>query len=106
MTIKLGDTPTRLHVSDMPRALDHSMAAKRGRPGKGERDLFVTRPAAVVGRAVRESAAREGYDSLSEYISAVLAEREGLSEHAPKPHPAVEQGQLSIPGGGALQRTA
>lgn len=86
---------------------DQRMAAKRGRPGKGERDLLVTRPADVVGRAVRETAEREGYESLSDYISAVLAERVGLKEYAPKPRPTPDQGELPIEKGGArLARTA
>ncbi|WP_250444001.1 hypothetical protein [Actinotalea sp. C106] len=97
----MSDTPRRFPISDTSWVLGRAMATRRGRPGKGERDLFVTRPAAVVGRAVRESAEREGYESLSEYIAAVLAEKEGLSEFAPTPHPAAEQGELPIKKGGA-----
>jgi uncharacterized MAPEG superfamily protein len=61
------------------------MAAKKGRPSKGDRDVLVTRPAAVLGQAVRASAEREGFESLSAYIAAVLAAHEGMTQYAPQP---------------------
>jgi len=56
-----------------------------GRPSKGARDHLVTRPPAALGRAVRESAEREGYESISDYLAAVLATHEGLPQLAPTP---------------------
>ena len=91
-----GDTPSFVPVSDIRFRLDSGMASKRGRPSKGERDLFVTRPSAQLGRAVRASAEREGYAFLSDYIAAVLAEREGLPEYAPRPIHGIHQEVLEI----------
>jgi len=62
------------------------MKTKQGRPHKGTRELMVTRPAAPLGAAVRASAEREGYDSISEYVAAVLAQHEKLPQYAPRPH--------------------
>ena len=86
-TSSLADTPRPFRVSDMRLRHDHVMTAKRGRPSKGDRDLLVTRPAAVLGKAVRASAEREGFESLSAYIAAVLAEHEGMAQYAPRPLP-------------------
>lgn len=72
------------------------MASTKGRPHKGERDLLVTRPARPLGAAVRLSAEREGFSSISEYIAAVLAEREGMPDLAPKPHTPSLQEVLEI----------
>lgn len=82
-----ADTPHPFRVSDTWLRHDHVMTAKRGRPSKGDRDLLVTRPAAVLGQAVRASAEREGFESLSAYIAAVLAEHEGMAQYAPRPLP-------------------
>lgn len=68
-----------------------------GRPHKGARDVLVTRPALALGEAVRARAEREGYDSISEYIAAVLAEHEGMPDLAPRPHPAPAQEAFQIP---------
>lgn len=67
-----------------------------GRPSKGDRDLLVTRPARAVGDAVRESAEREGYYSISEYVAAVLAAHEGMPELAPHPVHNANQEVLDI----------
>jgi hypothetical protein len=53
-----------------------------GRPGKGDRDLLVTRPARAVGDVVRARADEAGL-SISEYVAAVLADTHGLPELAP-----------------------
>ena len=63
-----------------------------GRPSKGDRDQFMTRPARPVGDRVRQEAARLGYDSYSDFIAAVLAEKVGLAELAPAPvHPPMDE---------------
>ena len=68
-----------------------------GRPSKGARDVLVTRPALALGEVVRARAEREGYDSISEYIAAVLAVHEGMPELAPRPHLDRNQEVLDIP---------
>lgn len=51
--------------------------------------MLYSRPHRKVRAAVEASAARAGYEAVSDYVAAVLAEHEGLSELAPAPakHP-------------------
>ena len=56
-----------------------------GRPSKGDRVVTYTRPHRLVREACEASAIAQGYESLSDYIAAVLAEREGLTDLAPQP---------------------
>jgi len=81
------DTPHGVPVSGTLQRLGNAMARtpSGGRPSKGDRDHLVTRPPAALGRAVRESAEREGYESISDYLAAVLAAHEGLPQLAPAP---------------------
>ena len=67
-----------------------------GRPSKGARDHLVSRPALPVGTAVRKSAEERGYDSVSDYIAAVLAEHEGLPDLAPPAVHARQEEALDI----------
>ncbi|MFY0408949.1 hypothetical protein [Solicola sp. PLA-1-18] len=53
-----------------------------GRPSKGERDAFFTRPARPVGDAVRAQADAMGLN-LGDYIAKVLAEHHDLGHLAP-----------------------
>ena len=60
-------------------------AGNGGRPSKGDRQVCYSRPQRQVREACIERMRAEGYDSLSDYISAVLAREVGLPELAPKP---------------------
>lgn len=62
----------------------HAMA-KRGRPHKGDRVETMCRPQRAVRESCEASAREQGYESLGDYISAVLAEHEGLPHLAPQP---------------------
>ena len=56
----------------------------RGRPSKGDRDAFMTKPARPVGDAIRHNA--EELDmTYGDYIAAILARELGMPEHAPMP---------------------
>jgi hypothetical protein len=44
---------------------------KRGRPSKGDRDAFLVRPPAELGRLIRENAA--DWSDLNEYLTWLLA---------------------------------
>lgn len=68
-----------------------------GRPTKGDRDHLVSRPARPIGEAVRRSAEAYGYDSVSDYIAAVLAQHEGLAHLAPPAVHARQEDALDIP---------
>ena len=67
-----------------------------GRPSKGQRDHLVSRPALPIGTAVRKSAEEQGYDSVSDYIAAVLAQHEGLAHLAPPAVHARQEEALDI----------
>lgn len=56
-----------------------------GRPSKGDRQVCYSRPQRAVRDECISRMRAEGYDSLSDYISAVLAREVGLPELAPKP---------------------
>ena len=56
----------------------------RGRPSKGDRDAFMTKPARPVGDAIRHNA--EELDmTYGDYIAAILARELGMPEYAPLP---------------------
>lgn len=59
--------------------------SRTGRPSKGDRVVAYSRPHKQVREACEENARALGYDSLSDYISAVLAIHEGYPELAPRP---------------------
>lgn len=68
-----------------------------GRPSKGARDHLVSRPPEAVGARVRQRAREQGYEYVSDYIAAVLAEHEGMPELAPQPRKPRTQEALEIP---------
>ena len=68
--------------------------AKPGRPHKGDRVVTMCRPQRAVRESCEASAREQGYDSLSDYISAVLAQHEGLAHLAP--HPANKENPLPL----------
>lgn len=55
-----------------------------GRPSKGERDAFMTKPAAPLGAVIRQRA-EEARMTYGEYIAAILARELGMPEYAPQP---------------------
>lgn len=59
--------------------------SRTGRPSKGDRVVAYSRPHKVVREACEVNARSQGYDSLSDYIAAVLAIHEGYPELAPRP---------------------
>lgn len=67
----------------------------RGRPSKGDRDAFVTRPARPVGDEIRQRADAAGMH-YGEYIAAVLAREVGMPELAPVPSVSADQEALPI----------
>jgi len=54
-----------------------------GRPSKGDRDAFLTKPAIPVGEVVRSNAEALGM-SYGDYISAIVANHLGLPQYAPQ----------------------
>ncbi len=65
-----------------------------GRPSKGERDAFLTKPALPVGELIRANSENLGM-SYGDYISAIVANHLGLPEYAP--HPSMsEQEELPL----------
>jgi hypothetical protein len=66
-----------------------------GRPHKGDRDAFLTKPARPLGIAIREHADSAGM-SYGDYIAAILARELGMPEYAPVP-PGPRQEELPIP---------
>ncbi|MEB0000127.1 hypothetical protein QN355_18495 [Cryobacterium sp. 10S3] len=62
-----------------------------GRPSKGDRDAFMTKPARPVGDAIRRNAEQLGLN-YGEYIAGILARELGMPEYAPvATHPADEE---------------
>jgi len=59
--------------------------SRAGRPSKGDRQVCYSRPQRAVRDACIERMRAEGFTTLSDYISAVLAHEVGLPELAPKP---------------------
>ena len=84
-------TPGPRHAEGHPRNSyvgrlgDVMRTSHGGRKSKGERVLLGSRVPTAFGDAVRENAEREGYDSVSDYIAAVLAHHQGMPEFAPVP---------------------
>ncbi|MDO5633429.1 MAG: hypothetical protein Q4G34_00955 [Micrococcus sp.] len=71
---------------------------RKGRPSKGDRDLFVSRPHIEVGKVIRARAERDGY-SLSEYIATVLANHVDRPDLAPdQPRPPRKDEELPLTG--------
>jgi hypothetical protein len=58
--------------------------------------VLYSRPQRLVREAVIASAARNGYDSVSDYVAAVLALHEGLEEFAPVAAKHPEQRELPL----------
>ena len=57
-----------------------------GRPSKGDRDAFMTKPARPIGDAIRERAHAAGM-SYGDYIADILARELGMPQYAPTiPH--------------------
>lgn len=73
-----------------------SPMARTGRPTKGDRVVLYSRPARPVREAVEKSAAEHGYDSVSDYVAAVLAHHEGLDALAPAPTRNPDQEELPL----------
>ena len=69
----------------------HMARINRGRPSKGDRDAFMTKPARPVGDAIRHNAEELGM-TYGDYIAAILARELGMPEHAPMlPRPINEE---------------
>jgi len=72
------------------------MSGRIGRPSKGDRVVLYSRPHRQVRAAVEASAARAGYDAVSDYVAAVLAQHEGLADLAPAPTRHPDQKELPL----------
>jgi hypothetical protein len=72
--------------------------SKIGRPSKGDRVVTYARPHRLVRESCEASALAQGYDSLSDYIAAVLAHHQGLPELAPLPRPRGGEDELPMTG--------
>ena len=83
--------------SAKPILLDRPMSRTPGpgRPSKGERDSFFTRPATPVGKVIRANADSLGMP-YGEYISACLAQFLGMTEYAPNPPAPLDQQELPL----------
>lgn len=70
-------------------AMAHNNTTRKpGRPYKGPRDSgFMVRPHILVGQAIRDNWEVAGYDSMGDYIAAIVAHHEGLPQYAPQPRP-------------------
>lgn len=66
-----------------------------GRPSKGDRDAFLTKPARPLGELIREQADAAGM-AYGDYIAAILAKELGMPELAPTP-PKPQRLELSLP---------
>lgn len=73
------------------------MGAQTGRPAKGDRVVTYTRLQRQVREAAEAAAVREGYEGLSDYISAVVAEHLELPAMAPQPR-HTKEGELPLTG--------
>jgi len=90
------DTPRRvLSFSKCP-CQGGGMSGRVGRPSKGDRVVLYSRPHREVRAAVEASAARAGYDAVSDYVAAVLAQHEGLDALAPAPNKHPNQKELPL----------
>lgn len=68
--------------------------AKRGRPSKGERQLVRAKVPVQLAEAVHRAAADSPYASLTDYLTAVMADATGRTEY--KPAPKVQQEELPL----------
>ena len=66
-----------------------------GRPSKGDRDVFYTRPPRAVGNAIRAESVRRGM-TMSDYIAAILANAHDMPELAPAEPPAHMDEELPL----------
>ena len=71
--------------------------SRTGRPSKGDRVVAYSRPHKMVREACEANARAQGYDSLSDYIAAVLAVHEGYPELAPRPTGATSTTAEALP---------
>ncbi|MBD8104795.1 hypothetical protein [Plantibacter sp. CFBP 8775] len=78
-----NDTPhqQRFH---MTKRSHHGLMTRNavGRPSKGDRDAFTTKPARPLGNAIRERAIASGM-TYGDYIASILARELGMPEYAP-----------------------
>lgn len=92
------DTPSLILFRKKPVGLNDQMESlknHRGRPSKGDRDAFVTRPPRAVGTAIRERAQEAGMH-YGEYIAAVLACAVDMPDLAPVAATPANQEALPI----------
>lgn len=78
---------------------------RRGRPYKGDRDQFISRPARAVGDEIRRRADAAGA-TYSDFISKILAEGLDMPEYAPAIPAQSDQGSLLSPQGGLHRQSA
>lgn len=78
---------------------------RRGRPYKGDRDQFISRPARAVGDEIRRRADAMGV-TYSDLIAMILAEGLGMPEHAPAALAQSAQGSLLSPQEGMHRQSA
>jgi len=92
----VSDTRTNVVSLNENLRLDRPMARNGiGRPSKGDRDAFMTKPARPVGDAIRRNAEQLGLN-YGDYIAGILARELGMPEYAPAvPHTNDEE--LRIP---------
>lgn len=70
-------------------------ARRRGRPSKGIRQGRTVRMHPDLAAATERAAQRQGYESTSDYIAAVLAQRLEMPEFEPRRGPQRERLNLS-----------
>lgn len=68
----------------------HMARINRGRPSKGDRDAFMTKPARPLGDMIRHNAEELGM-TYGDYITSILARELGMPEYAPVPPPTNAQ---------------
>ena len=90
------DTPNAVQSFCKRHCQSEGMSGRTGRPSKGDRVVLYSRPHRKVREAVEASALRAGYDTISDYVAAVLAEHEGLTDLAPAPSKHPEQKELPL----------
>jgi hypothetical protein len=90
------DTPGRVLSFSKCACQGECMSGRTGRPSKGDRVVLYSRPHREVRAAVEASAARAGYDTISDYVAAVLAQHEGLAALAPAPNKHPDQKELPL----------
>lgn len=92
----IRDTPPRGgFLNENARLTCHMARNGIGRPSKGDRDAFLTKPARPLGELIREQADAAGM-TYGDYIAVILARELGMPEYAPAlPRPQREE--LPIP---------